>query len=104
MKVFILAVLITALTGVASAQASCVGRNTAACRDARNAFAEHHGGRYPSQWYQGQQGRWSRAGNDWRWRSNNGREYRRGNNGWNWREAQEEREEHGRGHHRHWDD
>ena len=67
---------------------ACANNNSQHCRDARNAFAEHHGGVYPEkyydQWYQGRQGRWSQANNNWRWEGMNGDQYRHGTNGWHW--------------------
>ncbi len=101
MKVLFLTLLVAALSGgIASAGGNCVGNNSEACRNARAAFAEHHGGAYPNQWFQGHQGRWARNGNNWRWRSNDGGEYWRGNHGWSWREAHE----HHHHHHDHDDD
>jgi len=96
MKKFLLALSLAALTagfaGTSYAQfyeGNCVGNNSKHCVDARNAFAEHHGGVYPQQyynnWYQGNQGRWNRANNDWRWESMNGDRYSRGAHGWEWR-------------------
>ncbi len=83
MKVFFLALVVAALSGgIAKAQESCVGNNSEHCRDARAAFAEHHNGESPNQWYQGHQGRWDRSGQEWNWRNNDDdREYGRGDNG-----------------------
>src|SRR5579862_1561382 len=56
MKAFLLAVALTALSaGVASAApwSRCFDNNSKACTDARNAFAEHHGGLFPEQYYNG---------------------------------------------------
>lgn len=94
MKKFILPILAAAtlalgLSGTSYAQyGSCVGNNSKHCVDARNAFARHHGGMYPEQyynhWYGGQQGRWERQDNDWRWEGINGDRYWRGDRGWEW--------------------
>jgi hypothetical protein len=123
MKIFFFTILLAGLTaGLAGAgggynqpygNRSCANSNTKGCQDARKAFAEHHNGLYPdqyfNQWYQGQQGRWTRSGNNWRWqnaegdqyyqgrqghwyrenngwqfRGDDGDEYRNGNNGWAW--------------------
>ncbi|HLI80983.1 MAG TPA: hypothetical protein VKV03_13435 [Candidatus Binataceae bacterium] len=124
MKTITFVVLLGALT-VAPARAqffnnsscrgfsACAHSNSKECRDARNAFAEHHNGMYPEQfcneWYQGQQGRWMRRGNQWQWagaegdqwydgrqghwfqepdgwrfHGDKGEEYRKGPNGWQW--------------------
>lgn len=123
MKTFLIAIVLTVLTsGLARAGGgynqrysyrSCAHSNTKECRDARDAFARHHNGIYPDQWfngwYQGQQGRWSQQGSNWLWsgmegdqwfqgkqghwyqepegprfRSDQGDEYRKGNKGWQW--------------------
>src|ERR1700675_3092089 len=94
MKKIVLTILFAALTagaaGTSYAQYSgaCVGNNSRACADARNAFAEHHGGVFPEQYYnhyyQGQPGRWNRDNNDWRWEGMNGDRYSRGDHGWEW--------------------
>jgi hypothetical protein len=85
----LLATLTLGLAGTGHAQyGACVGNNSKACRDARDAFARHHGGVYPqqyyNQWYQGRQGRWNNNNNDWRWEGMDGDDYWRGNNGWAW--------------------
>ena len=90
--------LFIATTGRAQYRYSaCANNNSKACRDARDAFARHHGVVYPqqyySQWYQGQQGRWYQNNNNWRWEGMDGDDYWRGNNGWEWRK-----------HHHHHDD
>jgi hypothetical protein len=97
MKKFVLAFSLAALTagfgfaGTSYAQyyGNCVGNNSQHCIDARNAFAEHHGGVYPEQyynhWYGGQQGRWINENNAWRWEGINGDRYWKGPNGWEWR-------------------
>jgi hypothetical protein len=88
MKKLLLSLVFVAFTaGIASAQVpgGCIGNNSRACVDARNAFAEHHGGVFPGQYYQGYAGRWARNGNEWRFRSNDGREYYHGHDGWAWR-------------------
>jgi hypothetical protein len=52
MKKLLLTVVFVAFTaGIASAQSACVGNDSRACTDARNAFAEHHGGMFPGQLY-----------------------------------------------------
>jgi len=90
MKVFVLTLVFTALTaGLSYAQyGACVGNNSKACVDARNAFAEHHGGVYPQQYYnhyyQGNPGRWSQENNEWRWEGMNGDRYAKGPHGWEW--------------------
>jgi len=95
MKKLLLTLAFVAFTGgVASAQGACYGNNSPACVHARNAFAEHHGGEYPGQYFQGYQGNWRRYGNDWRFRSNDGREYYHGDRGWDWREAREHHHHH----------
>ena len=96
MKKLLLSMVFVAFTGgIASAQVGrCAGNNSPACVNARNAFAEHHGGVYPGQYYQGYRGQWLGSGNNWRWRSEDGREYYHSPRGWEWREAHE--------HHHHW--
>jgi len=123
MKIFLFVMLLGALTaGLARAQfgynqtckvGACAYINSKECRDARDAFAEHHNGLYPeqwcNQWYQGQQGRWTPQGNEWQWagadgdqwfqgqpghwfqerngwqfRGDKGDEYQKGRNGWQW--------------------
>lgn len=78
------------VTGSSYAQYSnCADSNSKACVDARNAFAEHHGGAFPEQyynsWYAGNQGRWNQENNDWRWEGVNGDEYGKGDRGWEWK-------------------
>jgi uncharacterized protein YjbJ (UPF0337 family) len=88
MKIFLLMIVFATLTGgLASAGVSCVNNNSQHCRDARAAFAEHHNGKSPNQWYQGHQGRWNQQGHAWQWRSDDGREYRQGQQGWQWSDA-----------------
>ena len=97
MKKLLLSLAFVAFTStIAAAQVAggCYGNNSKACVDARNAFAEHHGGMYPGDYFQGGQGRWMQYGNEWRWRGVDGREYFHGPNGWAWRDA--------RFHHRHY--
>ena len=123
MKIFLFTIMLAALSaGLAmagggynscAAVGACAYNNSKDCRDARNAFAEHHNGLYPeqwcNQWYQGQQGRWYQQGNAWQWaggegdqwfqgqqghwfqerngwqfRSDKGNEYQKGRNGWQW--------------------
>jgi hypothetical protein len=90
MKTFVLTILLTALTsGIAAAGYSFqTCGNTKACNDARAAFAEHHHGQYPTQyynqWYQGRQGRWNHKGTNWRWEGLRGDRYAQGHNGWQW--------------------
>jgi hypothetical protein len=55
MKTLIFTVMLAALTaGFAQAGGygyqSCANNNSKACRDARDAFARHHGGAYPEQY------------------------------------------------------
>src|SRR5579863_717800 len=54
-KVFVFTVMLAALSvGVASAAgydySRCANNNSKACTDARNAYAEHHGGVFPQQY------------------------------------------------------
>ena len=67
---------------------ACANNNSRHCQEARAAFAEHHGGVYPEQyynhWYQGRQGRWGQANNQWRYEGMDGDEYRREHNRWEW--------------------
>ena len=98
MRTLLLALLIVGLTGNLASAGSCSGNNSKHCRDARAAFAEHHRGEYPRQWYQGYHGRWFRDRDDWCWRNDDGREYRHQNRGWLWREAKHEH------HHDYFDD
>ena len=53
MKIFVFAFALAALTAGFAPQSSaydaCAGNNSPACVNARNAFAEHHGGAMPSQ-------------------------------------------------------
>ena len=94
MKIFLLTLALTALTGGYAmannynGNHSCANVNTKACRDARAAFAEHHNGQSPQQWnnhwYQGKQGRWSQNGNNWRWYGMRGEQYSNGDKGWKW--------------------
>jgi hypothetical protein len=92
MKTFALTIMLSALSaGVAMAgsgygygNGSCVGNYSRACRDARNAFASHHGGLFPEQ-YRGNRPYYNHGA------------YERGY--WNGERA-EEREEHHE-HHRH---
>lgn len=106
---------------------SCVNNNSKACQDARNAFAEHHNGLYPEQWfnqnyqgqpgrwqwenadgddwYQGEQGHWYKEPQGWHFWGDDGDDYWKGKNGWGWArgrahregEEHEEHEEHERG-------
>ena len=61
MKIFLFALMLAALTaGLARAgwdNSACADRNGRACTDARNAFAEHHGGMFPEQYAQNHHGR-----------------------------------------------
>jgi 5-methylcytosine-specific restriction endonuclease McrA len=94
MKIFLLTLALSAFTGgLAMANNydynhACASSNSRACRDARAAYAEHHNGQSPEQWnnhwYQGQQGRWSQRGSDWRWDGMRGDRYSRGHSGWQW--------------------
>lgn len=129
MKAFLLTIVLLAstamLAGAAYAQVhqrypyrNCQHNNSKACQDARKAFAEHHNGLYPEQWfnsyYQGQPGRWAwenAEGDDWfqgeqghwykepeGWRfwGDDGDAYRKGDKGWGWIRGRghQEREEH----------
>jgi hypothetical protein len=98
MKRFVVTTVLAALTIGWSAAAyaqpyyrysTCVNNNSKACRDARDAFAGHHNGQYPEQWYghwyQGQQGRWNQVDNNWRWEGMDGDEYGNGPKGWEWK-------------------
>ncbi len=96
MKIFLLTLALTALTGgYAMANNyqqthSCENVNTKACRDARAAYAEHHNGQSPEQfnnhWYQGKPGRWSQSdkNKNWRWDGANGEQYSKSEKGWKW--------------------
>src|ERR1700730_12521690 len=102
MKTVLFAILLAALTagfartGYAQpyGYGGCANNNSKACRDARNAFAEHHNGLYPNQWYnqwyQGRQGRWNQQSNNWRYEGMDGDEYNRGDRGWEWRHHEHE--------------
>lgn len=106
MKKFLLALSLAALTaGFAGTSyafnySSCANNNSKHCVDARNAFAEHHGGQMPGQyynhWYEGNQGRWNRANNEWRWEGMNGDQYWHGNHGWEWRHHHDHDHDHDR--------
>jgi hypothetical protein len=96
MKKFLLALSLATLTagfaGTSYAQfyeRGCMDNNSKRCVDARNAFAEHHNGVMPGQyynhWYEGNQGRWYKQNNDWRWEGINGDSYWRSHRGWEWR-------------------
>ena len=97
MKKFLFALALGTLTaGLAgtSMAAGCAGNNSRACRDARAAFAEHHNGQYPqqyyNQWYSGRQGRWNQEHNNWRWEGMNGEDYRRNHDKWEWQHRHHE--------------
>ncbi len=129
MKIFLFTIFLAALTaGLAGAGGgynntysyhACANSNSKECRDARDAFAGHHNGLDPeqwnNQWYQGQQGRWSKQGKNWRWngaegdqwyqgrrghwyqerdgwqfRGDKGDDYRKGRDGWQWSGAGQE--------------
>ncbi len=89
-----IAALTAGLTGLSYAApfrySACAHNNSEACRDARDAFAEHHNGVYPNQWYnqwyQGRQGRWAQRDKNWRWEGMDGRDYCHGPKGWEWTE------------------
>ena len=97
-----IAALSMGLVGVTHAApfrySACANNNSKACRDARDAFAEHHNGVYPNQyynqWYQGRPGRWAQSGRDWRYEGMDGDDYWRGSKGWEWRARHHE--------HHHW--
>ena len=92
-KLFSLVVLTAISFGIAGSSFAqgygCMGNNSKPCQDARRAFAEHHGGAFPEQyynsWYGGNQGRWYQQNNAWRWEGVNGDRYERGDRGWEWR-------------------
>ncbi len=96
MKTLLLTALLTVATvGMAHAAhhhrvkySACIHNNSKTCTDARNAFAEHHNGKYPeqyfNQWYQGHQGRWSKQGKEWQWEGLDGEEYRKEGKAWRW--------------------
>lgn len=130
MKIFVFTLLLAVLAG-GSAHAqqrypyrNCRHNNSKACQDARKAFAEHHNGIYPEQWfsenYQGQPGRWqwnNAEGDTWyqgllghwfqeregpRFRADNGDEYRKGDKGWGWVTGRgNEGRDHGQGNQQH---
>ena len=94
MKTFLSAILLAALSaglaGTSYAQyGACVGNNSKHCVDARNAFAEHHGGVFPEQYFnhyhQGRPERWTQQNNAWRWDGMDGDRYSKGPHGWEWR-------------------
>jgi hypothetical protein len=81
-----------AMAGSSYAQfrySSCANSNTQACKEAREAFAEHHGGVYPEKYfdnyYQGRPGRWTKEKDEWRWDGMDGDRYYKGPHGWEWR-------------------
>jgi len=96
-KTLLSAIVLTAVSfgtvgsSFAAGYGACVGNNSPACVNARNAFAEHHGGRFPEQyynsWYGGNQGRWYQQNNAWRWEGMNGDRYEPGRHGWEWHHA-----------------
>jgi hypothetical protein len=101
MKKFLLSgILVAALSagaaGTSYAQRNCINNNSKACRDARAAFAEHHGGVYPEKyfnhWYQGNQGRWTQEHNEWQWEGMNGDRYWKGPHGWEWQHHHHDRD------------
>ncbi len=127
MKSLLFAIVLAVVTG-GSAYAQrypylkCAHNNSKACQDANKAFAEHHNGIYPEQWfsenYQGRPGRWQwehAEGDSWyqgllgswyqepegpRFRADNGDEYRKGDKGWGWiRRERNENRGHAHGHH-----
>jgi hypothetical protein len=88
---FVLAGISFGIVGTSFAQpgySACWGRNTPACVDAKKAFAEHHGGVFPEQYYNsyynGGPGRWYQENNAWRWEGANGDRYYKGDKGWEW--------------------
>jgi len=105
MKTFLFAAALTVLSaGAASARgySACINNNSKACRDARAAFAEHHNGQFPEQyynsWYGGRQGRWNQRNNQWRWEGIDGDNYSKGRHGWQWAHPRGRRNEGGRDH------
>ena len=105
MKTLVFTIMLAALTaGLASAgggYGNCVGNNSRACRDARNAFARHHGGVYPGQYrnqaYYNGGGYWRDGDRDW----DHDRDWRRDRHERHEWEERHERHEH---HHHHHDD
>jgi hypothetical protein len=110
MKVFIFALLLSAATaGLAIAggggsfhphkYSSCRNNKSKQCVDARNAFAEHHNGMYPDQFYnqtyQGQRGRWTQHGKEWGWEGEDGDRYQKVHDKWQW----VKHHDHGHDHH-----
>jgi hypothetical protein len=93
MKTFLSAIMFALSVGLAQTShaqwGSCVNNNSRACVNARNAFAEHHGGQYPgnyyNHWYQGNQGRWTQEHSNWRWEGMNSDQYSKGAHGWEWK-------------------
>ena len=108
MKKFLFTIVFAAVAagfagnGFAQPYGACVNNPSKACRDARNAFARHHGGVYPEQYfnnyYQGRQGRWYQQNDDWRYEGMDGDDYYRGDHGWEWKHHKHEK------HHGHHDD
>jgi hypothetical protein len=90
LSAIVLAAVSFGMAGSSFAQpySACLGNPSKACQDARNAFAEHHGGAFPEQyynsWYGGQRGRWYQEGGGWRWEGINGDRYVSGPHGWEW--------------------
>jgi hypothetical protein len=94
MKIFLLTILLAALTGGLATAANynqpykyhaCANNNSKECRDAREAFARHHNGQYPErwyqEWYQGQQGRWNQRSDKWQWEGAEGDQWFQGRQG-----------------------
>lgn len=89
--IILLAVLSAGLAPVGRAYSqvyryhACTNNNSKECRDAREAFARHHNGLTPEQWYQdyyqGQPGRWNQQGNNWQWQGAEGDEWYQGRQG-----------------------
>jgi len=98
---FVLAAVSFGIAGTSFAQApysACLGNNSPACVNARKAFAEHHGGTFPEQyynsWYGGNRGRWYQENNNWRWEGANGDRYWKGDHGWEWHHFHDEHHHH----------
>ncbi len=106
MKTFLFTTLFTVATAGLALAASdhmqgqhysaCANSNSKECQEAKKAFAEHHNGMYPeqyyNQWYQGHQGRWSQQGNNWRFENAEGGQYRKVHDKWEWVKEQHHHE------------
>ena len=61
----VLATLSAGFASSASAYDACAGNNSRACTDARNAYAEHHGGTFPGQAYGNYRGGYNYNRGNW---------------------------------------